>query len=97
MSGQVDEVLRRKGRAREVVVATPHFMVGPLLVADTDYVITLPRRVGEMLAPLLGLRLLEPPMELAGFAISQLWHGRSHHDPALRWLRGEVVGCCAEQ
>jgi hypothetical protein len=35
----------------------------------------------------LPLRLLEPPVHIDGFAVSQLWHERSEHDAGVVWLR----------
>ncbi len=91
MTGTVDEALEKHGLKREVVVATPHFLVAPLVVVRTDYILTLPRRVAASLASYLPVRLVEPPLELSKFTISQLWHERTHHDPAHRWFRAQLA------
>ena len=89
--GIVDNSLARQGRARRIAVRVPHFLVAPLLVAKSDMVLTLASRVACQMAPVLGLRILQPPLELPTFTIRQIWHGRYRHDPAHRFLRGLVA------
>jgi DNA-binding transcriptional LysR family regulator len=42
--------------------------------------------------------MLAPPreLELAGFRMSLLWHERTHHDAAHRWLRDLFVSVAGE-
>jgi DNA-binding transcriptional LysR family regulator len=91
--GFVDDALARMGMARRVAVMVPHFLMAPHLVASSDLVLTLARRVADVLAKPLRLALLEPPKELslAGFTMSAMWHERTQNDPAQRWLREQLV------
>jgi DNA-binding transcriptional LysR family regulator len=79
--------------ARRVAVMVPHFMIAPHLVAASDLVLTLARRVADVLAKPLNLAILAPPRELglAGFRMSAVWHERTQNDPAQRWIREQVV------
>jgi DNA-binding transcriptional LysR family regulator len=97
--GLVDDALARLGLKRRVTVALPHAMVAPHVVASTDLLLTMPERVARVLAPPLGLVVLEPPPELllTGFAISMLWHERTDGDLARRWLRDVIVAEAAER
>ncbi len=97
--GLVDDALARLGLQRRVTVALPHAMVAPHVVASSDLLLTLPERVARVLAPPLGLVVLEPPPELllTGFAISMLWHERTDGDLARRWLRDVIVAEAAER
>lgn len=91
--GLVDAALARLGLQRRVTVALPHAMVAPHVVASSDLLLTMPERVARLLAPPLGLVLLEPPAELrlTGFAIAMQWHARTDDDLARRWLRKVIV------
>lgn len=91
--GFVDKALSRLGMQRRVAVAVPHFLIAPHVVASTDLLLTLARRVAAILAAPLGLVLLPPPRELAieGFTISAIWHERTHGDPLHRWLREAIA------
>ena len=94
--GAVDEALESIGLSRRIGLRTPHFLAAPLVVAETDLVLTLPRRLAEQLRTFAPLAIFDPPVPLAGFAVSQLWHERRHEDPQHAWLRAAVLACAAE-
>ncbi|MBN1207272.1 MAG: hypothetical protein JXB05_20475, partial [Myxococcaceae bacterium] len=89
--GYVDDVLREQGLERRVARAVPYFMTGLMLVARTDYVLTISERLAQRLAPQLGLRILEPPLPLRPYALQLVWHPRQDGDAAHRWLRETLV------
>lgn len=91
MVGLVDIALEQEGIKREVCLSTAHFSVAPFIVALTDYVVTLPRRIASEIAPLLDLELFELPLKLPVFTIAQIWHERTHKDPACHWLREMIL------
>jgi DNA-binding transcriptional LysR family regulator len=86
----VDTALAALGKTRRIAVRTHTFLSAPLIVAQTDLVLTGPRRVLVPMAAALGLRLLPPPVALRTFAVHMAWHPRVQHDPAHAWLRGLV-------
>ncbi len=87
----VDTELERRGFARRVALRISNFLVAPVVVRDTDFVSTMPRRLALQLAVPYGLRLLPAPLELPKFSMSLIWHPRLDHDPAQRWLRELVT------
>jgi DNA-binding transcriptional LysR family regulator len=87
----VDTALARVGKKRRVAVEVPHFLVAPHVVRETDVMLTLAERVAKELGPLLGLRQLQPPIELPGFTMSMVWHERQHVEPAHVWLRSMIA------
>lgn len=87
----VDDTLAGLGRTRRVTLRLPSFIVAPLLVAGSDLVLTLPRRLADSLAGLLPLQVLEPPIEIPSFPIVMNWHERYDGDAAHRWLRQLLV------
>ncbi|WP_437738166.1 LysR family transcriptional regulator [Sorangium sp. So ce1335] len=87
----VDDALTALGRSRRIAAAVPHFLVAPHVVAATDLMATLGARLVDATAAPLGLTVLPPPLELAGFSLAMIWHERTHHDPAHRWLRDQVA------
>jgi DNA-binding transcriptional LysR family regulator len=89
--GMVDDALAELGRTRRVAVAVPHALTAPLLVAETDYVLTLPEGVARRLASVLGLRIIASPVELAGFSVAMHWHVRNDADPAHQFLRAALL------
>jgi DNA-binding transcriptional LysR family regulator len=89
--GFVDDVLAEQGHARRIALVVPHFLVAPLIVARTDHVLTLPRCVAQHFAARERLRVLDPPVAIPEFTISQMWHERMQNDPAHTWLRATVL------
>lgn len=87
----VDDALAEQGLRRRVVLRVPQFLVAPLVVASTDLVATVPLRVAEAIAEPVGLVRVPPPLPIASFTVSQVWHERHHHDHGHRWLRRTVA------
>ncbi|MEX8520350.1 MAG: LysR family transcriptional regulator [Leptothrix sp. (in: b-proteobacteria)] len=84
----LENALKAASVERRVVLALPGFLGLVSIIATTDLIATLPRQIGETLAQMGDLRVLAPPLAIAGFTVKQHWHARFHHDPANRWLRG---------
>jgi DNA-binding transcriptional LysR family regulator len=86
--GMVDELLARRGKTRHVALRVADFLVAPLVVAGSDLVLTVPERVARVFAGTHGLRVVEPPLDIPGFTMWQIWHARRKQEPAHVWLRG---------
>jgi DNA-binding transcriptional LysR family regulator len=86
----VDDALARLGRSRRVAVAVPHFLVVPHLLVESDLIATLATRIADRVADRFGLVTMPPPIDIPDFTIAAAWHERTHHDPALRWLREQL-------
>ena len=87
----VDAALARCKLARRAAVVVPQYSVVPYVIMRSDHVAVLPRRLAEGFERTFGLRLLEPPLALPKFTISQVWHERTHQSPAHRWLRETIA------
>lgn len=86
----VEEELERLGVQRNVALRLPNFLGIGGLVASTDLVVTVPRRVAETLVRIADVKALPPPFALPVFTIKQHWHERYQQDPANRWLRSVI-------
>lgn len=86
----VEKVLMQKGLSRRVALHVTHFLAIPLIVANTDLVVTIPAMLAESYLPSGNIKILPPPVKLPVYAIKQYWHERFHEDAANRWLRGLV-------
>jgi DNA-binding transcriptional LysR family regulator len=89
--GAIDDLLAERGLSRRVIRAVPHFIAALLLVAESDYVVTISARLAGALAPKLGLEIVALPLSSEPYTLSQIWHPRSDADPAHRWLRGALL------
>jgi DNA-binding transcriptional LysR family regulator len=88
--GTVDKILERQQQSRQVIWSTPHFMAIPFLLANSDCVALLPRRMAQQCARAMDLKLLPPPMAIEGFTVSMIWHQRNTNRPQHQWLRTQV-------
>ncbi|WP_112171064.1 LysR family transcriptional regulator [Paraburkholderia unamae] len=88
--GFMDEHLEALGRRRRVALSVQHFTLVPDVLASTDYLATLPRRLIARDED--RVDLFELPFEARGFSMHAAWHPRNHADPALVWLRETVSG-----
>ncbi|HND29171.1 MAG TPA: LysR family transcriptional regulator [Myxococcota bacterium] len=83
----VDTALEKVGLSRRIVLKIAYFLAAPLLVAQSDLVLTAPRRLAEQFATMAPLRVLKPPLPLPNFPVRMLWPERLNQDPGHRWLR----------
>jgi DNA-binding transcriptional LysR family regulator len=90
--GYLDDVLHQRGLSRHVARAVPFFLPALYLTSQTDYLCTISERVATIMAPALGLRVVEPPLPLDPYALSLVWHPRFDGDHAHRLLREAFVG-----
>ena len=93
-SGRIDEALAALGRKRHARLAVPHFLLVPEIVARSDMISALPERLARGYAK--RLRIFEPPLDLQGFTVGEIWHERNQRDPAQQWLR-EVLAELAQK
>lgn len=87
----VDRALGAVGKARRVALRVEYFLVAALVCADSDLLWPTDRRVAEIAARHLGLRVYESPLPLEGPMIRLFWHRRFEDDPGHRWLRDRLI------
>lgn len=87
----LEDTMARLGVYRHVVLELPGFLGLSGIVAATDLVATLPRQIGETLARMAEVKVMECPLGVPAVDIKQHWHARCHQDPGSRWLRGLVA------
>ncbi|CAN5471662.1 LysR family transcriptional regulator [soil metagenome] len=83
----VDKVFARQQIERRVVLRVPSFLGVARIVAQTDFLVVVPRLLGMALASQEHVQVLEPPTRLPHYKVKQHWHERFNADPASIWLR----------
>lgn len=84
--------LSRLGLERQVVLRCQHYEAACRIVADSDLLLTMPRRQAEAINTAVGNVVLELPLALPGIELHVYWHRQREADPANQWLREHVVG-----
>jgi len=72
---------------RNATVMLPYFNMAPYLLPRTDLIFTTSRHFAQYFASLLPLAVVRSPIEFPKMRFYQLWHERTHHSQAHRWLR----------
>lgn len=93
-TSKIDEACLAHGFQRQINVVVPSFLAMPFLIAASDCIGTLPRRLLRLVPAHLGLQVLSPPVELHVATIRQYWPERNHQDPVLQWLRKQIAAIC---
>ncbi|MEZ4452594.1 MAG: LysR family transcriptional regulator [Nannocystaceae bacterium] len=87
----VDQALARHGVTRMIGLSVPNFTMAALAAVRSDQVACMPRRLAEILARDLPLRLIDLPFLTLRLPISMSWHPRADADPGQRYFRGLLV------
>ena len=88
--GVIDEKLAERGLERRVNLIVPHFLSAPLIVAETNMILSLPYRLAAQFRKLVALNILPVPLELPNYDLAMIWHPLREKDPAHCWLREQI-------
>jgi DNA-binding transcriptional LysR family regulator len=86
----VDRPLAQLGAKRRVALSLPFFVPAIFAIAQTDLILTVPRRLARMTAAMAGVRVVEAPREIKAFPYFMAWHPRLTAEPAHAWFREQV-------
>lgn len=86
LKGIVDTELAKHGKTRRVAVSVPQFLPALSIVATTDLIATLPKRLVESQSKRYGLCALPPPIAIRPFTVSAILHERNANNPMHNWL-----------
>ncbi|MBI3445090.1 MAG: LysR family transcriptional regulator [Magnetospirillum sp.] len=86
----IDREIARLAISRRIVLEIPNFLGAAFVAEHTDLLITIPSRLGELLATRGAFRFFPVPFALPDYAVKQHWHERFHHDEGSKWLRGMI-------
>jgi len=90
----VDRELRRLGLTRHIALQVPGFQSMPIIVQNTDFVCTLPRRMAQAYAHQLRLKTLKTPLDLPSLPLYMVGSKSMERDPAHQWLRNSIYELC---
>ncbi len=83
----VDKLLTQNKVARRVVLRVPSYLGVARIVAQTELLVIVPRRLGHALAQQEHVKVLAPPLPLPSYKVKQHWHERFNRDAGNTWLR----------
>jgi DNA-binding transcriptional LysR family regulator len=90
------QALHELGLNGRIRLTTPHFMVLPGILAETDLAVIIPERLAQAFAQMGSYRVWTPQVGLPAFDVSVHWYWRSAGDPGNRWLRDLIASLFGE-
>ena len=87
----LDQWLEKKKLSRQVAVTTSGFLSAAMIVAETNYLMTLPLRLAQKLVDAMDLRIVKPPADFPKYKLSLIWHPLYGNDPAHVWFRDQLL------
>jgi DNA-binding transcriptional LysR family regulator len=79
-------LLERRQNGPYFIGTTPHLLSSLFIVSQTDIITATVERVAKMYKETLGLVILPPPIALPAADTHIVWHERTHHSSAHKWL-----------
>jgi DNA-binding transcriptional LysR family regulator len=92
---EVEDLLLQIIPPENVRIVSHSFSLAPMLIRQSDLMLTIPQRVAALFQSQLDLVSIAPPISFPKFQVKQYWHERSRHDPGHIWLRHGVVALLA--
>ncbi|MDX2216835.1 MAG: LysR family transcriptional regulator [Oculatellaceae cyanobacterium bins.114] len=89
--GRVDKLLAEQNLSRHITLSIPHFLVAPFILARSNLVATLAKRVATEFAKTQHLKILPCPLPLEGFAVFMRSHHSTRHHATHIWLRETIA------
>jgi DNA-binding transcriptional LysR family regulator len=86
----VDRALSQLGAKRRVALTLPFFVPAIFAVAQTDLILTVPRKLAKITAAMAGVHVVEAPPEIKSFPYFMAWHPRLTNEPAHKWFREQL-------
>ena len=92
----LEQEMRVQKVQRRIICTVSRMWSIPAIVARTDLAGPVSKRMVEMFAGDLNLKLFKPPVDRPTPPWYMAWHKDNDDDPAHRWLRSEVLDIFAE-
>jgi DNA-binding transcriptional LysR family regulator len=86
-TGLLERAVMAASIERKVRLSLPGFLGLAGVLEDSPLVATLPRHIATTLAARSKVVVLDCPLSIETFSVSQYWHERMSRDAAQRWLR----------
>ncbi len=86
-----EDFFASQGLRRDIAVTVSSFTAAAAVVAETDWITGIPRRLAETLVRQLPLRIAPLPIPAMTFQMQLLWHERTHADAGARAFRRLIL------
>lgn len=92
----IDREITHQGIKRRIALQIPNFLGAAFVAENTDLIVTIPTRLGTLLAGRGSFKTFPVPFLLPHYDVKLHWHERFHHDEGNRWLRRTISDLLSE-
>ena len=89
-AGIVDNALASLDVTRQIACQQASVLVAPYMVSNSDYVLTLPKRIAHLVADKLDLQVLKPPLHIPEYHLQLYWHKTTSNNAATLWFIEQI-------
>lgn len=89
--GWVDRALSDLGHKRTISLFTRHYQTAGVLIANSDLVATLPKKIAKLHAMNFDLFMFPPPFEIPEFELKMVWSPLLDQESAHMWFRSLIM------
>jgi len=90
LTGVVDVALAKQRYRRRVVAGIGNFLTPGWIVAESELILSAPRRLARLYQRHFPLQLVELRLEVPAIQVVQVWHERTHSATLHRWFRRQL-------
>ncbi|MGN8276543.1 LysR substrate-binding domain-containing protein [Pseudomonas sp. SMN5] len=94
-TNMVDGWLAQQAQQRQIAARANSYSAALKMISGTDFILTLPRRLQQLLASEAMFNHHEAPNGLPGFTLDMQWTQAANQDSANSWLREQIIKVCA--
>jgi DNA-binding transcriptional LysR family regulator len=94
MKSKSKDQLAKMGYDQQFSAGLSSFLSPGWIIANTNYLLTCPRKLAESYSKYLPLILCDIPIEMPKIQVRQVWHDRHHSDAAHIWFRKMIYDTC---
>ena len=91
----IEKYLRPIGVQRHIGVVLSHYLAAPLILQNSDMIMTVPGRLADFYVSRYKVRVAPLPLKVPPIAIQFVWNSRFDDHPAYRWFRSLVAEVCS--
>lgn len=90
----VETYLRPMGIRRHIGVILSHYLAAPLILQNTDLIMTAPKRLAQFYVNRYDVRIVPLPLKMPAISIQVVWSSQFDEHPAYRWFRSLIADVC---
>lgn len=83
----IDYILAEQGLSRTIGLRCQHYFAACKVIAETDWILTMPHTYALELAAVLALDVLAAPLAIPPIDVVMYWHTARDEDQGHRWMR----------